>query len=256
MSIIEKIFSIFKTKEEQKVFDDKLEELEDLISYTFTDKNLLRKALMHRSFVNTANMDRFESNENLEFLGDAVLGLVVSKFLYYKYPTRREGDMARIKSLVVSEKVLARYSKVLELGKYIYLSKNERKMGGAFRSSILADTYEALLGAIYLDGGYAPAEKYINDTLLNNFEKIIQKKENKNFKSLFQEYIQGKYKIHPEYEVIDEDGPEHKKTFYVQVVVNGEIWGKGMGNSKKEAEQNAAAAAIENKVEPEETDTK
>ena len=215
-----------------------------VLDISFHDLNLLNQALMHRSYVHDIDMDRGESNERMEFLGDAVLGLLVNEHLYARFTKRQEGRLTKIKSLVVSETVLARRAEELSLGTYIHLSDNERSSGGEGRASILADAFEAVIGAVYLDGGLPAARKFIENHLLDGMDKILAVDEYKNYKSIMQEHAQRKLGSRPRYRVVSAKGPEHERTFYVEVRLGGRSLGRGEGKNKKEAEQMAARHAL------------
>jgi len=214
------------------------------LDVSFHDLNLLNQALMHRSYVHDVDMQRGESNERMEFLGDAVLGLLVNEHLYARFTERQEGRLTKIKSLIVSETVLARRAEELSLGTYIRLSDNERSSGGAGRASILSDAFEAVIGAIYLDGGLPAAKDFIEKHLLRGMDKILAIDEYKNYKSIMQEHAQRKLGSRPRYRVVSAKGPEHERTFYVEVRLGGRALGRGEGKNKKEAEQVAARHAL------------
>jgi ribonuclease-3 len=214
------------------------------LGYVFNSPDLLIQALKHRSFLAFSNEDRLFSNERLELLGDAVLGLVVTEHLYQKYPEQEEGDLTAIKSLVVSREILAKTSRQINLGEYILMNDAEEKSGGRERTSILADTMEAIIGALYLDGGLPAARHFIANVLLLNIKKITTEEKHKNFKSLLLEYSQSKSLGLPFYVVRDEEGPDHNKLFTVEVRIQNEILGLGKGSSKKTAEQEAAQMAL------------
>lgn len=215
-----------------------------VLGVSFNDLNLLNQALMHRSYVHDVDMKRGESNERMEFLGDAVLGLVVNEHLYARFTERQEGRLTKIKSLVVSETVLARRAEELSLGTYVRLSDNERSSGGAGRASILSDAFEAVIGAVYLDGGLPAARKFLERHLLDGMDKILAIDEYKNYKSIMQEHAQRKLGSRPRYRVVSAKGPEHERTFYVEVRLGGRALGRGEGKNKKEAEQVAARNAL------------
>ena len=215
-------------------------ELCRVLDVSFRDLNLLNQALMHRSYVHDVDMDRGESNERMEFLGDAVLGLVVNEHLYARFTKRQEGRLTKIKSLIVSETVLARRAEELSLGTYISLSDNERSSGGATRASILSDAFEAVIGALYLDGGLPSAKGFIEKHLLEGMDAILAIDEYRNYKSIMQEHAQRKLGSRPRYRVVSAKGPEHERTFYVEVRLGGRSLGRGEGKNKKEAEQMAA----------------
>jgi ribonuclease-3 len=210
----------------------------------FRDLALLNQALKHRSYVHDAELDRTESNERMEFLGDAVLGLLVNEHLYYKYERRQEGRLTKIKSLVVSETILSRKAEELSLGKYILLSENERSSGGATRTSIIADAFEAVIGAVYLDSGLKAARRFVESHLLSEIDELLQVDEYQNYKSMVQEYAQKKYGARPRYRVVSAKGPEHERVFFVELRLGGHALGRGEGKNKKEAEQLAARSAL------------
>ena len=219
-------------------------ELTRKLGVSFRDLTLLNQALMHRSYVHDVDMDRGESNERMEFLGDAVLGLLVNEHLYARFTKRQEGRLTKIKSLVVSETVLARRAEEMSLGKYVRLSDNERSSGGGERASILSDAFEAVIGALYLDGGLPSAKVFIEKHLLDGMDEILAVDEYKNYKSIMQEHAQRKLGSRPRYRVVSAKGPEHERTFYVEVRLGGRALGRGEGRNKKEAEQMAARHAL------------
>jgi len=210
----------------------------------FSDLGRLTQALTHRSYLGENGRSASLSNERMEFLGDSVLELVVNDFLYGRYPDNREGDLTKKRSLLVSRSILADKAKAMRLGDFLYLSSAEDDSGGRTRESILADAYEAVVGAIYLDQGMDVARRFVMDTLLRDADRILSDSENRNFKSILQEHIQSSSRHHPRYRVMSETGPDHEKTFVVEVCFGGEVLGSGEGRSKKEAEQNAARDAL------------
>ncbi len=210
----------------------------------FRDRSVLEQSLTHRSFLGCNGGDPCRSNERLEFLGDAVLELVVIEYLYRAYPLDREGDLTKKKSLLVSKSVLANRAERMGLGGYILLSESERDSGGRERASILADGFEAVVGAIYLDRGISTVRRFIHQQLLSTASTILEDRANMNYKSLLQEYVQARHKTHPRYRVVTEVGPDHMKLFTIEVSVRGELLGRGQGYNKKEAEQNAAGDAL------------
>lgn len=214
------------------------------LGYNFKNKELLKNSLIHRSFGNEHRRYKKISNERLELLGDAVLDLVVTEYLYKNNMESTEGDLAKIKSMAVSEPVLASISKNLEVGKFLLLSRGEELTGGRERSSILGDAFEAILGAIYLDSDFETAKDFALKHLKNSIDNIETIEEILDYKTILQEYSQKEYKIIPEYCVVDEVGPDHQKTFEIEVkiVVNEKIKivGVGRGKNKKSAEQSAA----------------
>lgn len=207
------------------------------------NKSLYTKALTHESHCYENNIDINESYEKLEFLGDSVLGLIINKHLCNHYTELRVGDLSKCKSRVVSAAVLLDLAQKIKLGNYLILGRGEESSGGRRRDSILADSFEALLGALYLDLGFAPVEKMV----ISLYGSIINKSMTGSFdhKSILQEKIQEKYRSLPHYRTLREKGPAHQKTFEIAVYHNGELLGKGEGHSKKEAEQQAAMQALE-----------
>lgn len=220
-------------------------ELQKTIGVRFKNLDILNQSLMHRSYVHGKAVDRHTSNERMEFLGDSVLGLVVNDYLYNRYPDRDEGDLTKIKSLVVSRQVLAKKAQEIGLGKFLLLSSGEVESGGRKRSSIIADAMEAVIGAVYLDRGLEAAREFIRREILVGLHEITGAAEHTNYKSLLQELVQGSRKVHPVYRIQSERGPDHEKMFVIDVSIAGRIYGRGTGNSKKEAEQSAAKSALE-----------
>lgn len=223
---------------------DQVAEIESKIGYHFRDHSLLIQALKHRSILNVTHEDRIFSNERLEFLGDAVVNMVVTHFLYITFPDIEEGMLSKKKAILVSREVLAEVAKELQLGKYVLLTHGEEKTGGRKRVSILANLYEALVGALFLDGGFEPASHFIEKSLLSQYHRYIGKREYTNYKSKLLEYAQKNHIGLPEYRVVREEGPDHNKTFYVEVLLNEKVLGEGQGKSKKQAEQHAAENAL------------
>ncbi|OQY42019.1 MAG: ribonuclease III [Fusobacteriia bacterium 4572_74] len=224
---------------------EKYLELEKILGHTFKDKKLLKHALLHRSYGNENKGYKKISNERLELLGDAVLDLVVTEYLYKNFKESSEGDLAKLKSMVVSEPVLAKISRKLKLGEYLFLSKGEEVTGGRDRSSILGDVFESVLGAIYLDSNLETAKKYGLSHLVYEIEHIYENDELIDFKTALQEYSQRKYKEVPIYELIGENGPDHAKFFKIGVFMNKKLVGSGEGKNKKTAEQKAAKHACD-----------
>ena len=219
--------------------------LQQQLQYHFSNPDLLDLALQHRSYVYANEKDGIASNERLEFLGDAVLDLIVTEDLYRRNQDKREGTLTQIKSLLVSKAVLAQISQEIGIGDFLYLSREEDLAGGRGRTSILGDVFEAVLGAIYLDGGLEPAQRFVATHLLLNQDEITSDGSYLNFKSALLEHTQSEGHGHPRYLVHAEDGPDHRKTFTVEVLVAGDRLGLGQGRSKKEAQQMAAREALE-----------
>src|SRR3989344_2615483 len=224
-----------------------LDELQKTIGITFKDQRLLELAFVHRSHLNESR-DFAKSNERLEFLGDAVLSFVTSEFLYTTYPDFPEGTLTNIRSTLVKTKSLATVARDLALGELLRLSKGEESSGGRVNESLLADCFEALLGALYLDQGMDAVRHFLVTHLLYKSESIVKEKSYVDFKSLLQELTQEKTKISPTYRVMKSEGPDHNKTFWVDVVINDTILRDGQGKSKQEAEQKAAQNALEKRV--------
>ena len=222
-----------------------LEKIEQQLNFSFKKKSLLEQAFIHRSYLNEAKGKGFSSNERLEFLGDAVLELLTSSFLYQNFPKKNEGTLTNLRSAIVCTKTLSEIARGLNLGQFLKLSKGEEKEGGRKNPSILADTFEALLGAIYLDQGLNQTKAFLEKNFFPYAKRVITKKNLKDPKSLFQETVQEKIKISPLYKVLKEEGPDHAKKFTVGVFVKEKIWGKGKGKNKQEAEEKAAETAIE-----------
>ena len=219
-------------------------ELEENLGYSFKNKELLKNSLIHRSFGNEHRRYKKISNERLELLGDAVLDLVVTEYLYKSYANSTEGDLAKVKSMVVSEPVLAGISKKLEVGKYLLLSRGEELTGGRERSSILGDAFEAILGAIYMDSNFETAKEFVLTHIKDSIDHVDSNEEILDFKTILQEYSQKNYRVIPEYSVINEIGPDHQKIFEIEVKIDNGIdeekSDRGTGKNKKTAEQAAA----------------
>lgn len=211
----------------------------------FINQDLLITALTHRSALNEQGSTSKESNERLEFLGDAILELATTKFLFHQFPDVQEGLLTAYRSALVKTETLAKVARILELGEKLYMSKGEEATGGRDNDSLLADSMEAVIGALYLDQGFAAAEKLLQEVLFIEFEQILQQKLYRDSKSHLQEIIQAKGYSTPSYEVVSEIGPDHDKTFTVNVLVNNEVVATGTGSSKQRAQQAAAQAALE-----------
>jgi ribonuclease-3 len=221
-----------------------LNRLQGVIKVRFKDKSLLNRALTHRSFVNEAN-STIKDNEKLEYLGDSVLALVVNEYLFKRFGEYLEGDLAKIKSAVVSEVTLAKVAREMKLGSFLQIGRGEEQSGGRDRSSILANTLEAIIGAIYLDSGLRESKRFILNVLKKDIERIDSLSYTRDPKTTLQEYVQKKYKERPLYEVIEEVGPDHHKQFTVKLSVCGDTVSTGTGSSKRKAEMDAAKKALE-----------
>lgn len=229
---------------EQEDHEQGYQVLEAKLGYSFRDRILLQNALLHRSHVHVTGQDRERSNERLEFLGDAVLGLVVNEELFRKFSNRSEGDLTKMKALLVCGARLSEVAGQIDLGVHIRMSRSEAATGGRNRSSILADTTEALIGAVYLDGGLGAASGVIKRIILDGSESLLARRSLRNYKSRLQELIQARHKSPPRYRVLEVEGPDHDRLFKVAVTFNGRTLGMGEGRNKKTAEQSAAREAL------------
>lgn len=222
-----------------------LGEFQEHIGFRFRDPALLQQALTHRSFLGANGSDLNTSNERMEFLGDSVLELVVNEHLYARHPDLQEGELTKMKSLLVSRGILSNQAREMGLGRYLLLSEAEQDSGGRERPSILADTFEAVVGAIYLDGGLESARGFLRQRLLTAAQGILGDRTFTNYKSLLQEFVQSEYRTYPRYRISAQSGPDHRKIFTVDVSVKGRKLGEGRGSNKKKAEQSAARDALE-----------
>ncbi len=218
-------------------------DLEQRLGYAFRKRAFLRNALIHKSYVNERRLSHDAANERLEFLGDAVLELVVSQALMERYPAYTEGELSKLRASIVNEQGLARLARRLGLGRFLFLGKGEERSGGRDKSSILADGYEAVLAAVYLDGGLPAAQAMVK----THFQTAIRRKlavgSDRDFKTLLQEHCQAEFQAAPRYRLVSAKGPDHRKEFTVEVNVNGKWVTRGRGLTKKQAEQRAAALA-------------
>lgn len=215
----------------------------------FKNKDLFTQAFTHRSYINevkSPERQKIESNERLEFLGDSILSFVVSQSLFRNYPQFNEGLLTNLRSLLVNTKSLAETAGELNFGKLLKLSKGEEDSKGRQNPSLLADSFEAFIGALFLDQGLEAVSQFLSETILSKAEELVQKKAFKDPKSLLQEYVQAQKQNSPLYKVIQETGPAHAKIFTVGVYVKDNLLGQGEGRSKQEAEENAAKEALEN----------
>ncbi|WP_312107511.1 ribonuclease III [Lachnoclostridium sp.] len=218
-----------------------LAEFEQKIGYTFEQPGLLRQALTHSSFANEKRLSKLANNERLEFLGDAVLELTTSEWLFAKHSKMPEGDLTKLRASMVCEQTLALCARELKLGHYVFLGKGEDATGGRDRDSILSDALEAIIGAIYLDGGFANAKEFISNYILADIE---HKKLFYDSKTILQEIVQSEYKKHLSYNLLEETGPDHNKKFTVVAKMDEENLEIGTGRTKKAAEQEAAYRSI------------
>lgn len=219
--------------------------LEQALGYRFKSPEFLHLALVHRSYLTISGGKQFETNERLEFLGDAVLGMHITEYLYRLYPRKSEGVLTKYKSALVSRKTLGKLGKQLELGNYIYFGQGEERSGGKHRESILSDAFESVTGAVFLDGGHPAVKKILEKLVLPQVDDILSRELYKNYKSQLLEYSQANGMGIPKYETQVESGPEHDKMFEVGVILKGEMFGVGKGKSKKKAEQQAAKKALD-----------
>ena len=220
---------------------------EEKIGVDFKDKNLLRQAFTHRSYLNENPSLGLEQNERLEFLGDAVLELAITEYLYKKYPKKTEGEMMALRAALVNSITLSEIANSLNIGDLMLLSKGEAKSLGKARQYILANAFEALLGAIYINGGYEETFSFLEKNLFGKIEEVIEKKLWIDAKSLFQEKAQELESATPSYKVLAESGPDHEKVFTMGVFLGDELIAEGKGDSKQEAEQDAARKALKAK---------
>ena len=219
-----------------------METIEQKLGYEFQSKELLKKALTHTSYAYEKNI---ESNEKLEYLGDSILEFITSKYLYFNYPKLTEGEMTKVRASVVCENSLYKIAKLHNFSDFLYLGKSAQLSGGKNRPAILADSVEAVIAAIYIDGGIEPAEKFIIENLKQEIEQASKHVGIKDHKTVLQEKLQIHGDVKIEYEIIQETGPDHDKSFEAQVKCNGKILAEGKGKSKKEAEMQAAKKALE-----------
>jgi ribonuclease-3 len=222
-------------------------QFEEKTGCTFNNKTLLRTAFTHRSYLNEHRDAQLEHNERLEFLGDAVLELVVTEYLYAKYPEKPEGDLTSYRAALVNTTSISEAAVEWGMNDFLLLSRGEAKDTGRARQYILANTFESFIGALYLDQGYEPAKDFIARSLFHKTDDVVSKRLWQDPKSRFQELAQEKMSVTPNYRLIEETGPDHDKVFVSGVFLHGEEVGRGDGRSKQEAEQKAAENALENK---------
>jgi ribonuclease III len=221
------------------------EELMEKINYRFKNEGYLKEALTHRSFSNENDKTKKFDNEKLEFLGDAVLNLITTEYIYNLEKDKNEGELAKLKSQIISEPVFSSIANDLKLGDYLYLSNGEILSGGRERKSILGDAFEALMGAIFKDSDYYTTKDIALKFLLEKINNLEEIEGTGDYKTILQEVFQSKYRKMPEYELLSTKGPDHNKEFKIAVKLDNKIYGVGIGKSKKEAEKNAAREALE-----------
>jgi ribonuclease-3 len=220
-----------------------LSALQEEISYQFRDFQLLDLALTHRSYANENPSGTYQDNERLEFLGDSVLNVIISHLIMDRFPRCREGEMTRVRAALVNEKSLARISKKLGINRYLLLGRGEALRGGSEKRSLISDAYEALIGAIYLDGGFKKAFRVVE----KQFGPLLDQglTDDGDFKTKVQQICQSRYGCPPRYRLSELEGPQHDKTFGAEIFIEGQPYGYGIGKTKKEAQQNAAKEALE-----------
>lgn len=222
-----------------------MEELQEKINVGFENKKLLSRAFVHRSYVHESPKEEIQHNERLEFLGDAVLELVVTEHLYHNYPEKNEGILTTWRAALVNGDNLAQIARELDLGSYLKLSKGEKKSGGRDKNAILANVMEALIGAIYLEKGYDKSKEFVKKWVVKYLPEIIEKEEHIDAKTYLQEKTQEEEGVTPTYQVLEESGPDHDKNFKIGVYLENRLLGKGSGSSKQKAQQAAAQKALE-----------
>ncbi|MCK5505468.1 MAG: ribonuclease III [Thermodesulfovibrionia bacterium] len=228
--------------------------LENSLGYTFKKKTLLKEAITHKSYAHEKQKKPIPFNERMEFLGDAVLELIISEYLFRSYLKHTEADLSKLKAYAVQEATLAKIARGLDMGAHLILGKGEEITGGREKSSLLANAFEAILAAIYLDGGYEQAENFVLRNLTIKIDKLVTNNFVFDFKTKIQEVAQSQFGVLPKYETYKEEGPEHKKVFEVKVFINDNLFGSGSGKTKKAAAQKAAEAGLKKIREKHETD--
>ncbi len=223
---------------------EELLELSERLGVEFGDYSLLSRALTHRSYLNENPGSIFEDNERLEFLGDAVIDFIVAGYLYHRFPEMDEGELTELRAALVRAETLARFARAIDLGRYLRLGYGEEESGGRDRTPLLCATFEAVIGAVYLDRGLERARLIVEGHIRPMLEQIRAGSLHKDAKSEFQVWAQARFNRTPHYRVVDSEGPDHAKTFTVRVMVGDENWGEGRGRSKQAAAQAAAAEAM------------
>lgn len=223
--------------------DEALQNLQEKLGYTIRDPNLFAQALLHRSYHQRSTVALL-SNERMEFLGDSVLNLIVGEYLYGAFPTAHEGELTKMRSRLVNRKALSRYADTLELSEFIIMSQSAARSVGKGMDTIMADTFEAIIAAMYLDSGYEAARSFVERQVLTALRRGTVRTRDENYKSMLLEYAQAEGLGIPRYVIVKEEGPDHDRTFTVEVLLNNQTRGSGSGKNKKEAEQAAAARAL------------
>lgn len=229
------------SSEQKKV----LKTFEKKLGYAFKKKELLFRALTHKSYANEQGLSPKENNERYEYLGDAVLELAISHILIEGFPSFSEGELSKVRAAVVNESRLSEIAQAIMLGDYLNLGKGEDQTGGRHKPSLLSDAYEAVLGGVYLDRGFDKARKVVQKHFLDILKNVGKKDFSKDFKTRLQEVSQSKFRLIPKYKLAGASGPDHRKTFEIYLYIGDKVYGHGKGHSKKIAEQNAAKAALE-----------
>lgn len=224
--------------------EDRLRKFERFLGYKIQNRELFLHALLHRSFLQRGHYAS-RSNERLEFLGDSILNLIVAEYLYREFPNAEEGELTKIRARLVNRKALAAYGKSIHLSDFIFMSPSAKQSVGKGQSTITADTYEAIIAAIYLDGGFEAARSFVEQQVLTALKRGSVATDDENYKSMLLEYAQSRGLGVPRYTIVHEEGPDHDRTFTVNVVLGNEQKGSGSGKNKKEAEQAAASKALE-----------
>lgn len=222
-----------------------LDRFEEIIGYRFKNRDLLLEALTHRSFAHEARDKDVKDNQRLEFLGDAVLGLLTAEILYHKHPDYNEGELTKLRSHLVNTFVLSRQAKRIHLGDYLRLGKGEKATGGQTQRSNLAAAFEAVVAAIYIDGGLTQVRQFVLERLEEEIELVQQDRSTKDYKSLLQELTMKRWKVIPTYHIVSSQGPDHARIFKIVVKIKDRVYGQGQGTRRKLAEQSAAAMALE-----------
>ena len=236
-----------------EVFVSDLHELENNLGVQFKDHSLLDRALTHRSYLNENPGEALEDNERLEFLGDAVLDFIVGAYLYNRFPEMREGELTSLRAALVRSRALAGFARQMEIGRFLHLGLGEEESGGRERTPLLCASFEAVIGAIYLDQGLEKVRPLVESLVAPALVDIRANSLHKDAKSEFQVWAQARFNITPHYDVLDASGPDHAKIFHVQVLVGPEAWGEGTGTSKQVAAQAAAQQALLRAEELEDT---